>query len=258
MLKLKDIDLTESQQNEIRDSLVSWKLLERGKIEQELTEKYEQMEADLQESNTLLIEELKDNMSKVYSKRFSNALKEMYREIKADVICESMQSPETKVFEEIKSLIYPLINESTVKKYTNEFVKLSEMYSDALEENELMKGSIKKNQLISSLSDNTREVVSALIGEGTQEEVVSKFSKIKEALNNNQEVDESSDFVDNSVYENEDDEPYNESINNDYDLSSRIDDDEDKDEWLNEDRDPSKEEFEKTLKEQLKLAGVSN
>ena len=146
-MTLKDIKLTDAQQSELKDKLDAWKAAERKKIEEELTERYEQMEAELKEESESLDEEVKANMQKVYSKRFTKALQEMYKEIKAEVMVESMQGPEAKALEEVKAVVYPLINESTAKRHANEFSKLAEMYNELLESHERPKGSLKKTQL---------------------------------------------------------------------------------------------------------------
>lgn len=182
MSLLSDINLTESQQEELKNKLDSWKLAETKRIEAELTEKYEQMEATFREESEHLVEEVKENLKKVYSKRFSKALKEMYEQIKAEVMIENLESPEVKALEEIKSTIYPLINEASAKRHRDEFKKLSEMYVAVNEELELLKGENKKAKLMESLSPDVRKVVDKLIGEGTREQIVERFASIKQAL----------------------------------------------------------------------------
>ena len=46
-MALKDLKLTENDQAELKDKLDSWKVSEKKKIEDDLTDKYEQMEAQL-------------------------------------------------------------------------------------------------------------------------------------------------------------------------------------------------------------------
>ncbi len=188
-MALKDINLNEKQQAELKDSLDNWKLNEKRIMEAQLTEKYEQMEAelkeeyeDLKEEYEDLVEEIKENMKKVYTKRFTTAIKEIYEEIKAQVMVESLNSPERKALEEVKSTVYPLINEATIKRHRNEFEKLASMYTENLDELEILKGANKKGQLMESLSPDVRKVVDKLIGEGTEEEIVEKFAAIKTAL----------------------------------------------------------------------------
>ena len=179
---LKDINLTEDQQKEMKEKLDDWKLNEKKRIETELTEKYEQMEATLKEESEQLVEELKSSMKEVYTKRFIKALKEMYEEIKAQVIVENLHSPEAKALEEVKASVYPFINESTVKRHRDEFAKLAEMFNDNQAELEILKGANKKSQLLESLTPEVRKVVDKLIGNGTVEEIVEKFATIKKAL----------------------------------------------------------------------------
>ena len=64
----------------------------------------------------------------------------------------------------------------------NEFEKLAAMYTENIDELEILKGANKKGQLMESLSPDVRKVVDKLIGEGTEEEIVEKFAAIKTAL----------------------------------------------------------------------------
>jgi len=251
-MTLKDIKLTDVQQEELKDKLDAWKAAEKKKIEEELTERYEQMEAELKEESENLIAEVKDNMQKVYSKRFSKALKEMYREIKAEVMVESMKGPESKALEEVKAIVYPLINESTAKRHRDEFTKLAEMYNGLLEGHELLKGSLKKAQLLESLSEGTRAVVSKMIGEGTQEEIVDKFAVIKKAL---KEEASKESYVEESFDTNDYNDDNDNEIEQDYEIRSKIDEDFEEPKVIREDNGKRKA-FEKALHEQLALAGL--
>lgn len=247
-MTLKDIKLTDVQQEQLKDKLDAWKAAERKKIEEELTERYEQMEAELKEESENLVEEVKENMQKVYSKRFTKALKEMYKQIKTEVMVESMKGPEAKALEEVKAVVYPLINESTAKRHANEFATLAEMYNDLLEGHELLKGSLKKAQLLESLSENTRGVVSKMIGEGTVEQIVEKFAVIKKALKEEVAPEPA------PVIEEEYEEEYEEDIS----IRSKIDEDVDHSTTIVEDKAQAskRKAFETALTEQLQLAGL--
>lgn len=256
-MTLKDINLTDVQQEELKNKLNSWKAAEKKKIEEELTERYEQMEAELKEESENLVEEVKGNMQKVYSKRFTKALKEMYKEIKAEVMVESMAGPEVKALEEVKAVVYPLINESTAKRHKNEFSTLADMYSHLLEDHEILKGSLKKAQLLDSLSENTRGVVSKMIGEGTVEEVVEKFAVIKKALKEetSQEIEEENDLSEEIDLDD--------NLQQDLDIRSQINEDnnddagDDDNSQIDEHKKTKKSAaFETVLSEQLQLAGL--
>lgn len=261
MSVLSEVKLTEEQQEQFKKKLDAWKMNERKKMENELTEKYELMEAQLKDEYEDLVSDIKENMKKVYTKRFTAALKDMYEEIRAEVQAEQMQSSESAALEEVKAIVYPLINESTAKRHRNEFAKLAEMYEENIEELEKLKGEIKKSKLVESLSPDVRKVVSKLLGEGNEEEIVERFAEIKKTLKENQQMsapsltednDEDDDYdedYDDDYYEeedvdNDDDEDYDDEI----DASSSIED-EDMDEGV----DP---EFENMLNEQLVLAGI--
>lgn len=260
---LAEVKLTDAQQADFKKKLDAWKMNERKKVEKQLTEKYELMEAQVKDEYEDLVAEIKENMKKVYTKRFTQALKEMYEEIRAEVKVEQMNSSEYKALEEVKAVIYPFINESTAKRHRNEFSKLAEMYEDTLEELESLKGEIKKAKLVESLSPDVRKVVTKLLGEGTEEDIVNRFAEIKKSLKESQtmytsgkslneaeedddyeeEYDEEDDYEDNDEEDNEEDD-YDEEI----DASSSIEDDD-----MDEDIDP---DFENVLTEQLVLAGI--
>lgn len=263
---LAEVKLTDEQQNAFKKKLDAWKMNERKKVEKELTEKYELMEAQVKDEYEDLVAEIKENMKKVYTKRFTQALKEMYEEIRAEVKVEQMNSSEYKALEEVKAVIYPFINESTAKRHRNEFSKLAEMYEDTLEELDTLKGEIKKAKLVESLSPDVRKVVTKLLGEGNEEEIVNRFAEIKKSLKESQamytgqrlneaeEDDDDDDDYDDDDYDDETDEDNDDddSEDNDYDeeidASSSIEDDD-----MEESVDP---DFENMLTEQLVLAGI--
>ena len=247
-MSLKDIKLTEIQQDELKDRLDAWRIQEKKKIEEELTERYEQMEAQIKDENEQLVEEIKENMKKVYTKRFTKALKEMYNEIKAEVMVEALNSPEAKALDEVKTIVYPLINEATAKRHKDEFSALAQMYENTLEELELLKGSLKKSQLVGSLSPEVKKVVDKLLGEGNEQEIVEKFAEIKKALKEDastkeekDELNEDIEIEDENIIENEEDEI----------IIERKVEEEKVEEEKEEDN-----EFAKTLNEQLILAGL--
>jgi hypothetical protein len=248
-MKLKEVELTEDMQKELQDKLDAWKANERKAVEQTYTEKYEQLEAQLKEDYEELVAEIKENMKKVYTKRFTKALKEMYEEIKAEVMMESLNSPESKALEEIKVIVWPLINEATTKRHKEEFVKLAEMYESILEDHELLKGEIKKAQLVESLSPDVRKVVTKLLGEGSETEIVDKFAEIKKALK------EEASSVDTSDTEDEDEEEEVEDTSKKEEeivVRREVKEEDDTKKVIAEDN----SEFKKILEEQLFLAGV--
>jgi hypothetical protein len=255
---LADIQLTEAQQSALKEKLDAWKLNEKKKLETELTEKYEIMEANLKDEYEDLVSNVKENMQKVYTKRFVKALKEMHSEIKAQVMYEQLDSPEVKALDEMKAIIYPLINESNAKRYRDEFNKLADMYTEAVEDLDKLRGEVKKAKLVESLSPEVRKVVTKLLGEGTEEEIVEKFATIKQALKEdaapapstprlNEDVEDEDDFdYDEDEDEDEDDDEEEVTVRRSVEEE---DEEEDMDESVNSD-------FEKMLNEQLILAGL--
>ena len=244
---LKDINLNEQQTKALKDKLDEWTLNKTREIETQLTEKYEQMEAQLKEEYEDLVEEIKADMKEAYKKRFNTALREMHSAIRAEVVVESLQSPERKALEEVKSLIYPFIAEGDSKRREDEFKKLAEMFESNLEELELLKGANKKAKLMESLSPDVRKVVDKLISEGTEEQIVERFSAIKSALKEEvapapeakplrEEIEvEDNDYVDHEVV---------------------VDSDIEEDNVITEEKEDDSE-FNKSLNEMLKLAGVT-
>lgn len=260
MSLLADIKLTESQQSALKEKLDAWKLNEKKKLETELTEKYEIMEANLKDEYEDLVSNVKENMKRVYTKRFVKALKEMHNEIKAQVMVEHLESPEVKALEEVKATVYPLINESTAKRHRDEFNKLAEMYQVTLEDLEQLKGEVKKAKLVESLSPDVRKVVTKLLGEGNEEEIVEKFATIKQALKEEASVAPAAPALNEDV----DDYDYDDDDADDYE-----DDDDDDEEVVEvkprrsverEAREEVEEAvdagFENMLNEQLILAGL--
>lgn len=219
MSLLADIKLTESQQSALKEKLDAWKLNEKKKLETELTEKYEIMEANLKDEYEDLVSNVKENMKRVYTKRFVKALKEMHSEIKAQVMVEHLDSPEVKALEEVKATVYPLINESTAKRHRDEFNKLAEMYQVTIEDLDKLKGEVKKAKLVESLSPDVRKVVTKLLGEGNEEEIVEKFATIKQALKEEASatpaapaINEDVDYDDEDDYEDDDDDEEEEVV----------------------------------------------
>ncbi len=193
-MALENIELSDKEQKELREQLESWKQGVIDKVEEDLTTKYEEMESSLKEEYTALVGDIREKMKKVFTKRFVTALKEMYDQIKAEVLAESYDSPDMRILEEIKTLVYPLINGSEAERYTSEFSKLAEMNEELNEELEVTKGQKKLMELTDTLSPEVKKVVMTLIGEGTEEDIVEKFAAIKEALAEAKDDDEEGEF----------------------------------------------------------------
>jgi len=244
---LKDINLNEEQTKALKDKLDEWTLAKTREIETQLTEKYEQMEAQLKEEYEDLVEEIKSDMKEAYKKRFNVAIKEMHDAIKAEVVVESLQSPERKALDEVKALIYPFIAEGDSKRREDEFKTLAGMFESNLEELELYKGANKKAKLMESLSPDVRSVVDTLLGEGTEEDMVVKFSAIKNAL----KEEASTEVEDDKLVEEE--EVEDDILNEEVVVESEIEEEE---EVITED-DEEDEEFDSFLNEMLKNAGVA-
>lgn len=294
-MALENIELSDKEQKELREQLESWKQGVIDKVEEDLTTKYEEMESSLKEEYTALVSDIREKMKKVFTKRFVTALKEMYDQIKAEVLAESYDSPDMRVLEEIKTLVYPLINGSEAERYTSEFSKLAEMNEELNDELEITKGQKKLMELTDSLSPQVKKVVMTLIGEGTEEDIVEKFAAIKEALaeakdNNNDEDEFNFDEEPEEEEEKEKkpkkadfetDEEYEEALKKwEKKKKKKDDEDEDEEEEPAEEKEPEleeedveltsktgeinaeteedgeKEQFNEALQDMLELAGV--
>lgn len=205
-MPLENIELSDEDQKELREQLETWKQGVIDKVEEELTLKYEEMESTLKEEYTTLVGDIREKMKKVFTKRFVTALKEMYEQIKAEVLAESYDTPEMKVLDTIKTLVYPLIDGTEAERYASEFVKMAEMNEELQEELEVTKGRKKLMELVENLSEEVKKVVVSLIGEGTEEEVVERFAAIKEALTEAKKKEDELEFEEEPEEEEEEEE----------------------------------------------------
>ena len=277
---LENIELRPEQQEELREQLMTWKQGVIDKVEEELTTKYEELESALKEEYESKVEEIREKMKRVFTKRFVTALKEMYEQIKAEVLAESYDSPEIRVLEEIKALVYPLIDGSEAQRYASEFAKMAEMNEELTEELEYIKGQKKLMELTADLSPEVKKVVVSLIGEGTEEEVVERFAAIKASLMEakKKEEEESEEDLDDLDLEPEEEEEEEEEKTKKKKKSKKKEDEEDEEEEeeeeeenedimiqsktgvvnpLDEEEDEVKKEFQQQLQEMLELAGVA-
>jgi len=271
---LENIELTPEEQEELKEQLNAWKQSVINKVEEELTEKYEELEAALKEEYELKVEEIRDKMKKVFTKRFVNALKEMYEQIKAEVLAESYDSPEMRVLEEIKALVYPLINGSEAERYANEFVRMAEMNEELQEELEYIKGQKKLMELTEGLSPEVKKVVVSLVGEGTEEEIVERFAAIKQALEEAKKDEEDEDIdeldLEDEEEEEEEEKPKKKEKKKDKDEEEEEEVEEEKEEeeeiqiksktgeivTETDEEDEERKKFQEELNEMLRLAGI--
>jgi hypothetical protein len=257
MSALKDLQLTESQMAAVKDKLDEWKLSEKKRLETDLTEKYEMLEAQLKDQYEDLVANVQESMKQVYSKRFKKALAEMYSEIKAQVMMEHLQSPEVKAMEEIKATVYPFIGESTARRHRDEFKKLAEMYTESNKDLSKLKGEVKKAKLVESLSPDIRKVVTKLLGEGTETEIVERFATIKQALKEEKVMAPSAPVVESKtrVSAQEESADINEDIYDETDfIQPTVRDDVYEPVTVSETRE--EKEFAAQLQEQLVLSGL--
>jgi hypothetical protein len=119
-------------------------------------------------------------MQKVMVKRFTSVLKEMYDELKVEARKDVLNDPRILALEEIKNVLFPLMDETVTKGYVDELQKSLKMLEDREDENDKLRARLKLKEITSNLSPVVAEAVEAFIGDAsTEEEVVEKYSKLK-------------------------------------------------------------------------------
>lgn len=188
---LENIELNEQQVKAFNKELNNWKakkekeLAEKVRSEikteydvklREVKEEKEQFKKQQEE----LVEQIKSKMQQVMVKRFTGALKEMYDEMKVEARKEAMNDPRLRALEEVKNVVYPLMDETVTKGYVDELSNALKMVESKEEENDKLKAKLKLKEIVSTLSPSVAEAVETFIGEASsEEEVVEKYSKLK-------------------------------------------------------------------------------
>lgn len=188
---LANIELNEKQVKEFNKELNNWKSKTRKQLEEQvksdikteydvkLREIREEKENFKKEQENL-VEEIKEKMQKVMVKRFTGAIKEMYDELKVEARKDVMNDPRITALEEVKNLVYPLMDETVTKGYVDELSNALRMVESREEENDKLKAKIKLKEITANLSPSVAEAVETFIGEATsEEEVVEKYAKLK-------------------------------------------------------------------------------
>ncbi len=208
---LANIELNDKQIKAFNEELNNWKqktkdqLAEetRSEIQTEYDVKVRQLEEEketFKQEQVELVEEIKAKMQKVMVKRFTSALKEMYDELKVEARKDVLGDPRILALEEIKNVIFPLMDETVTKGYVDELQKALQMIEQREDENDKLKAMLKLREITATLSPLVAEAVEAFVGDATtEEEVVEKYSKLKNL------VKESNDDEDEDDEDDEDD-----------------------------------------------------
>lgn len=224
-----DIELSEEEASKLAEEIQAWKEEFSAKLEEEADERLQAKIDELEEQNNAWREEV----AEAYSEKFLSALDEMREDVRAEVLAESVETdPTHKVMEEVMRLVAPLMNEEyTENTYMGEIKRLADKVAEYEKKEALDEGAATLEELIEGYDDAFKPALRAIIGEGTAEEVTSRFESIIESLSESKK-DEDDD-------EDEDDED-----DDDFDFD---DEDEDEDEDDEDDEDDKK----KSVKEEF-------
>jgi hypothetical protein len=225
-----DIELSEEEASKLAEEIQAWKEEFSAKLEEEADERLQAKIDELEEQNNAWREEV----AEAYSEKFLSALDEMREDVRAEVLAESVETdPTHKVMEEVMRLVAPLMNEEyTENTYMGEIKRLADKVAEYEKKEALDEGAATLEELIEGYDDAFKPALRAIIGEGTAEEVTSRFESIIESLSESKKDDDEDD-------EDEDDED-----DDDFDFD---DEDEDEDEDDEDDEDDKK----KSVKEEF-------
>jgi hypothetical protein len=272
---LANIELDEKQVKEFNKELNNWKAKQRKQLEEEVKSeiktrydvklreiKEEKENFKRQQEN--LVEEIKEKMQKVMVKRFTGAIKEMYDELKVEARKDVMNDPRITALEEVKNVVYPLMDETVTKGYVDELSNALKMVESKEEENDKLKAQIKLKEITANLSPSVAEAVETFIGEAeTEEEVVEKYARLKNLVGegknkkkkpepeekDDDEEDVDLDFDDDEIEDDEEDED-DEEVNEEGDGDASYDDE---DKYDKKKKKRKKEEEEESMDEELEI-----
>jgi hypothetical protein len=237
-----DMDLTEDQENFLREHLDNWKEEVTANVMEEVEELKEKTIERLEEENI----EFKERLKEEYATKMIEALNEMKEEIRAEVIAEMYDdNPELKVLESIKELIAPTLNEDYMSNiYIEELQTLREKVEELEEEKRIDDGAKALAELIAPYSEKTQDILLSLIPEGGPEEVTEKFYEIVEKFEDDEEDYEEESDDDEEDYEEEsddDEEDYEEESDDDEEDYEEDYDEEEYDTYIEEDEEGEEE-----------------
>jgi len=175
-----EMDLSTEQEELLREALESWKEEVYANILEEVEVLKEQKIEELEEANIEYREELKKEMAD----KLVVALKEMREEVRAEVVAEVLTTnPELQVLESIKELVAPTLTEDFVGNvYAEEIQALREQNEELKQEIELEEGARTLADLIAPYSEQTQNILLAVIKEGGPEEVTEQFYNLIESM----------------------------------------------------------------------------
>ena len=219
-INLLDNSLDEASQKYIQEALENWK----ESVSNQLIEQMEEVKAakieELEEENQKYREQLREE----YADKMMAGLSDLKEKMKAEITAKVVKdNPELKILEQIKEAVAPLLNEEYRDvTYSNSLAALSEEVEELRREKALAEGKETLTDLLAPYSDKTKRMVSALIKEGTSDEVTENFYNLVENLPELFEEENKDD--DEEDYEDDD---QNDDENKDDDEDGDEDDEED-------------------------------
>lgn len=223
-INLLDNSLDEASQKYIQEALENWK----ESVSNQLIEQMEEVKAakieELEEENQKYREQLREE----YADKMMAGLSDLKEKMKAEITAKVVKdNPELKILEQIKEAVAPLLNEEYRDvTYSNSLAALSEEVEELRREKALAEGKETLADLLAPYSDKTKRMVSALIKEGTSDEVTENFYNLVENL---PELFEEED-KDKDEDEDDDEEDYEDDDQNDDENKDDEDGDEDDEE----------------------------
>ena len=179
-INLLDNSLDEASQKYIQEALENWK----ESVSNQLIGQMEEVKAakieELEEENQKYREQLREE----YADKMMAGLSDLKEKMKAEITAKVVKdNPELKILEQIKEAVAPLLNEEYRDvTYSNSLAALSEEVEELRREKALAEGKETLTDLLAPYSDKTKRMVSALIKEGTSDEVTENFYNLVENL----------------------------------------------------------------------------
>lgn len=234
-----DMELSEEDASKLAEEIQSWKEDLTAKLEEEAEERIQAKIDELEEQNNAWREEV----AEAYSEKFLAALDEMREDVRAEVLAESVETdPTHKVMEEVMRLVAPLMNEEYVENtYMGEIKRLADKVAEYERKEALAEGAATLEELIEGYDDAFKPALRAIIGEGTAEEVTSRFEAIVESLSESKKDDD----------DDEDDEDEEDDDDEDFDFDDEDDDEEKDDEEKKDEKKSKKDSDEKEDKKEV-------
>lgn len=201
-INLLDNSLDEASQKYIQEALENWK----ESVSNQLIEQMEEVKAakieELEEENQKYREQLREE----YADKMMAGLSDLKEKMKAEITAKVVKdNPELKILEQIKEAVAPLLNEEYRDvTYSNSLAALSEEVEELRREKALAEGKETLADLLAPYSDKTKRMVSALIKEGTSDEVTENFYNLVENLPELFEEEDKDDDDDEEDYEDDD------------------------------------------------------